>query len=275
MDQLSCCGVDALEAPVLDWGVLEQREAAALATPYAALGEAARRRAAQLFSHGEGVAYGAAFEAAFAPAEAVAEAVAAGLREGLRLRRDEPRRSRAATQLWGAVGGGRSSSSSAAAASAAAAFAAAASSSAASSAFLLTRGAAEASIGMHLRHQRTDDDGRKLAGAAACLGQLSARQPRCTVLLAADRNASIAHAPAAFGRLCAVASVAREAAVARGTGLARGAGTPTAGTRVGPPTPTREPPRSEHGPWAGAAVAQDVELLATSTHGFIGAHVLG
>ena len=128
---------------------------------------------------------------------------------------------------------------------------------------------------MHLRHQRTDDDGRKLAGAAACLGQLSARQPRCTVLLAADRNASIAHAPAAFGRLCAVASVARDAAVARGTGLARGAGTPTAGTRVGPPTPTREPPRSEHGPWAGAAVAQDVELLATSTHGFIGAHVLG
>ena len=132
---------------------------------------------------------------------------------------------------------------------------------------------------MHLRHQRTDDDGRKLAGAAACLGQLSARQPRCTVLLAADRNASIAHAPAAFGRLCAVASVAREAAVARGTGLARGAGSPTVGTRVGtrvgPPTPAREPPRSEHGPWAGAAVAQDVELLATSTHGFIGAHVLG
>ena len=78
---------------MLDWGVLEQREAAALATPYAALGEAARRRAAQLFSHGEGVAYGAAFDAAFAPAEAVT----AGLREGLRLRRDEPRRSRAAT----------------------------------------------------------------------------------------------------------------------------------------------------------------------------------
>ena len=48
MDQLSCCGVDALEAPVLDWGVLEQREAAALATPYAACplypeGRASRR----------------------------------------------------------------------------------------------------------------------------------------------------------------------------------------------------------------------------------------
>ena len=109
MDQLSCCGVDALEAPVLDWGVLEQREAAALATPYAALGEAARRRAAQLFGHGEGIAYGAAFDAAFAPAEAVAA--------GLRLRRDEARRSRAATQLWGAVGGGRSSSSAAASSS--------------------------------------------------------------------------------------------------------------------------------------------------------------
>ena len=252
---------------MLDWGVLEQREAAALATPYAALGEAARRRAAQLFSHGEGVAYGAAFDAAFGPAEAVT----AGLREGLRLRRDEPHRSRSTTQLWGAVGGSRSSSSSSAAASAAAAAAAASSS---SSALLPTRGAAEASIGMHLRHQRTDDDGRKLAGAAACLGQLSVRQPRCTVLLAADRNASIAHAPAAFGRLCAVASVARGAGMARGAG-ARTVGAPAVGTRVGTPTPTREPPRSEHGPWVGAAVAQDVELLATSTHGFIGAHVLG
>ena len=247
---------------MLDWGVLEQREAAALATPYAALGEEARRRAAQLFSHGEGVAYGAAFDAAFAPAEAVT----AGLREGLRLRRDEPHRSRSTTQLWGAVGGGRSSSSAAAAAAAAA--------SSSSSALLPTRGAAEASIGMHLRHQRTDDDGRKLAGAAACLGQLSVRQPRCTVLLAADRNASIAHAPAAFGRLCAVASVARGAGMVRGAG-APTVGAPAVGTRVGTPTPTREPPLSEHGPWAGAAVAQDVELLATSTHGFIGAHVLG
>ena len=228
MDQLSCCGIDALDVPVLDWGVLEQREAAALATPHATLGEAARRRAVQLFSHGEGVAYGAAFSAAFAPADAVVA--------GVRLRRDDARKSRSTTRQWGMMGGSRLSTSSSAS-----------SASASSASSLLTRGAAEASIGMHLRHQRMNDDGLKLAGAAACLDQLSLRQPRCAVLLAADRNATIAHAPAAFGRLCSVVSVAR------------GAGTPMS--------------NREHGPWAGAAVAQDVELLATSTHGFIGTHV--
>ena len=223
-DQLSCCGIDALDVPVLDWGVLEQREAAALATPHATLGEAARRRAAQLFSHGKGVAYGAAFSAAFAPADAVVT--------GVRLRRDDARKSRTTPRPRGTVGGGTTGPST---------------SSSAASSSLLTRGAAEASIGMHLRHQRMNDDGLKLAGAAACLDQLSLRQPRCTVLLAADRNATIAHAPAAFGRLCSVVSVAR------------GAGAPMS--------------NREHGPWAGAAVAQDVELLATSTHGFIGTHV--
>ena len=149
MDQLSCCGIDALDVPVLDWGVLEQREAAALATPHATLGEAARRRAVQLFSHGEGVAYGAAFSAAFAPADAVVA--------GVRLRRDDARKSRSTTRPWGMMGGSRLSTSSSSSSS----------SSSASASSLLTRGAAEASIGMHLRHQRMNDDGLKLAGAAA------------------------------------------------------------------------------------------------------------
>ena len=199
---------------MLDWGVLEQREAAALAAPHATLGEVARRRAVQLFSHGEGVAYGAAFSAAFAPAGVVAT--------GGRLRRSDAqlngnsRKSRATPRPRSTVGGDTTA----------------------------------ASIGMHLRHQSTSDTGLDLRGPAACLRQLSLRQPRCTVLLAADRNATIEHAPAAFGRLCSVVSAAR------GT---RGASSPTSS-------------RGEHGPWAGAAVVQDMELLARSTQAFIGTH---
>ena len=70
------------------------------------------------------------------------------------------------------------------------------------------------------------------------------------MLLASDRNATIERAPAAFGRDgCAVVS------------LARGAGRRPRGQN------------SEHGPWAGAAAAHDVELLARATHAFVGTHV--
>ena len=77
-DQLSCCGVDRLHERALDFGVVERREMAALASRHATLGDAARRRAAQLFHDGVGVAYGAAFRAAF---RASPQLVAASRRE--------------------------------------------------------------------------------------------------------------------------------------------------------------------------------------------------
>jgi len=62
---LACCHIDNIADRVVDFGVLERRDFAALAMPGSKLNSDKAMRAAMLFSAGEAAAYGALFRSAF------------------------------------------------------------------------------------------------------------------------------------------------------------------------------------------------------------------